>query len=74
MIELLLFAGVLSHLSLLEAKTRSLGSQPQQLKRVEELKAKVKALRAQRDQLKTELQRHKVRKTLVFMSVCLQYI
>ncbi|XP_038155451.1 centromere protein O [Cyprinodon tularosa] len=49
--------GVLSHLSLLEAQTRSRQA-PQQPSRVKELKAKVASLSAQRDQLKAEIQAH----------------
>ncbi|XP_030247297.1 centromere protein O isoform X1 [Sparus aurata] len=52
-------AGVLSQLSLLEVKARSRKTQPQQQSRVKELKAKVEALRAQRDQLKAEIETHK---------------
>lgn len=52
--------GVLGHLSQLEAKARSRGSQvPQRPSRVKELKAKVKALTSQRDQLKAEIHIHK---------------
>ncbi|XP_070698994.1 centromere protein O [Pempheris klunzingeri] len=51
--------GVLSHLTLLEAQARSRKTQPQQPSRVKELKAKVEALRTQRDQLKAEIETHK---------------
>ncbi|XP_035530165.1 centromere protein O isoform X2 [Morone saxatilis] len=51
--------GVLSHLSRLEVQARSKKSQPQQRSRVEALKAKVEALRLQRDQLKAEIETHK---------------
>ncbi|CAG5866733.1 unnamed protein product [Menidia menidia] len=50
--------GVLSHLSLLEVQARSCRSSHQQ-SHVRELKAKVEALTAQRDQLKAEIQTHK---------------
>lgn len=51
--------GVLSHLSLLEVQARSHKTQPQQQSRVKELKAKVEALRIQREQLKAEIETHK---------------
>ncbi|KAM6969428.1 centromere protein O [Tautogolabrus adspersus] len=51
--------GVLSHLSLLEVQARSRKSRPQQPSRVKELKAKVEALRIQRDQLRAEIETHK---------------
>nr|XP_020483401.1 centromere protein O [Labrus bergylta] len=51
--------GVLSHLSLLEVQARSRKSRLQQPSRVKELKAKVEALRVQRDQLTAEIDTHK---------------
>ncbi|XP_051238670.1 centromere protein O [Dicentrarchus labrax] len=51
--------GVLSHLSRLEVEARSRKSRPQQRSRVKELKAKVEALRLQRDRLKAEIETHK---------------
>lgn len=51
--------GVLSHLSLLEVQARSRKHQHQQPSRVKELKAKVEALRRQRDQLRAEIETHK---------------
>ncbi|XP_030574931.1 centromere protein O [Archocentrus centrarchus] len=60
--------GVLSHLSLLEVQARSRKGQPQQQSRVKEpqqqsrvkeLKAKVEALRIQREQLRAQIQIHK---------------
>ncbi|XP_041809429.1 centromere protein O [Chelmon rostratus] len=51
--------GVLGHLGLLEVQARSRKTQPQQRSRVKELKAKVEALRIQRDQLKAEMETHK---------------
>ncbi len=54
-------AGVLGHLSLLEVQARSRKTQPQQRSRVMELKAKAEALRMQRDQLKAQIEMHKVR-------------
>lgn len=53
-------AGVLGHLSLLEVQVRRRKTQPQQQSRVKELKAKVEALTIQRDQLKAEIETHKV--------------
>ncbi|XP_005736739.1 centromere protein O isoform X3 [Pundamilia nyererei] len=50
--------GVLSHLSLLEVKARSRKTQLQQQSRVMELKAKVEALKTQREQLKAQIQTH----------------
>ncbi|CAJ1073309.1 centromere protein O [Xyrichtys novacula] len=49
--------GVLSHLSLLEAKARSRKTQLHQIK---ELRDKVEALRIQRDQLRAEIETHKI--------------
>uniref|UniRef100_UPI0037E9400C centromere protein O n=1 Tax=Semicossyphus pulcher TaxID=241346 RepID=UPI0037E9400C len=51
--------GVLSHLSLLEVQARSRKTRPEQPSRVKELKAKVEALRIQREQLKAEIETHK---------------
>ncbi|XP_034531448.1 centromere protein O [Notolabrus celidotus] len=51
--------GVLSHLSLLEVQARSRKTRPQQSSRIKELKAKVEALRIQRDQLRAEIETHK---------------
>uniref|UniRef100_A0A3Q3EEL8 Centromere protein O n=1 Tax=Labrus bergylta TaxID=56723 RepID=A0A3Q3EEL8_9LABR len=56
----LLSSGVLSHLSLLEVQARSRKSRLQQPSRVKELKAKVEALRVQRDQLTAEIDTHKM--------------
>lgn len=53
-----LSSGVLGHLSLLEVQTRS--RKTQQPSRVKELRAKVEALRIQRDQLKAEVETHQV--------------
>uniref|UniRef100_A0A3Q4GYJ3 Centromere protein O n=1 Tax=Neolamprologus brichardi TaxID=32507 RepID=A0A3Q4GYJ3_NEOBR len=55
-----LSSGVLSHLSLLEVKARSRKTQLQQQSRVMELKAKVEALKTQREQLKAQIQTHQV--------------
>lgn len=55
-----LSSGVLSHLSLLEVKARSRKTQLQQHSRVMELKAKVEALKTQREQLKAQIQTHQV--------------
>uniref|UniRef100_I3IVX4 Centromere protein O n=1 Tax=Oreochromis niloticus TaxID=8128 RepID=I3IVX4_ORENI len=52
--------GVLSHLSLLEVQARSRKSRLQQQSRVMELKAKVEALKTQREQLKAQIQTHQV--------------
>ncbi|XP_008289451.1 centromere protein O isoform X2 [Stegastes partitus] len=49
---------VLSHLSLLEVQARSRRSRPQQQSRVTELKAKVEALKVQKEQLEAEIQTH----------------
>ncbi|XP_060919705.1 centromere protein O [Labrus mixtus] len=51
--------GVLSQLSLLEVQARSRKSRLHQPSRVKELKAKVEALRIQRDQLRAEIETHK---------------
>ncbi|XP_023141266.2 centromere protein O isoform X1 [Amphiprion ocellaris] len=51
-------AGVLSHLSLLEVQARSRRTQPQQQSRVKELKAKVEALKVQKQQLEAEIETH----------------
>lgn len=51
--------GVLSHLSLLEVKARSFKTRHQQPSHVKELKAKVEALRIQRNQLRAEIETHK---------------
>lgn len=57
--------GVLNHLSLMEAQTRSCKSHGgQQQSRVEELKAKVEELRRHRDQLKAEIQVYESIRTL----------
>ncbi|XP_077395293.1 centromere protein O isoform X2 [Festucalex cinctus] len=50
---------VLNHLSALEAQARSRRVRPRQRSRVEELRARVKALTAQRDRLKAEISVHK---------------
>ncbi|XP_068436797.1 centromere protein O [Clinocottus analis] len=56
--------GVLSHLSLLEAKARSRKTQPQESSRVQELKAKAEALLRQRQQLRAEMETHQHLKKL----------
>lgn len=59
----MLFAGVLSHLNLLEVQARSRKVQPQQQQqsRVKELKVKVEELKQQRDLMRAEIQTHQVR-------------
>ncbi|XP_068608424.1 centromere protein O isoform X1 [Brachionichthys hirsutus] len=51
--------GVIGHLTLLEAKARSREVQPEQRSSVSGLRAKVKALTAQRDRLKAEIETYK---------------
>ncbi|XP_074548393.1 centromere protein O [Halichoeres trimaculatus] len=51
--------GVLSHLSLLEVKARSRKTRHQQPSQIKELKAKVEALRIQRNQLRAQIETHK---------------
>lgn len=50
--------GVLSQLSLLEARARSKKTEPRQLSRAKELKAKVEELKKQRDRLSAEIEVH----------------
>ncbi|XP_068194646.1 centromere protein O isoform X2 [Antennarius striatus] len=54
--------GVMSHLSLLEAKTTGRKAQPVQRSRVSELRAEVEALSARRDNLKAEIETYKLQK------------
>lgn len=62
---LFLFSGFLSHLSLLKVKARSLKSRKQQQQPNHELKVKVDALRTRRNQLRAEIQAHKVKKNFI---------